>query len=83
MTNHSIERHQEVALLAKDMHEHKVMLNSYHAILNLSRNSFYPDPCHLANYIHSIIDYAQSTDDISNKKSILKMVSSALYQSRF
>ncbi|AGH80593.1 response regulator with TPR repeat [Psychromonas sp. CNPT3] len=83
MTNHSIERHQEVALLAKEMHEYKIMLNSYYAILLLSRRSFYPDPCHLANYIHSIIDYARSKDELHHKKLILKKARSTLYQSRF
>ncbi|WP_028864654.1 response regulator [Psychromonas aquimarina] len=83
MTNHSIERHQEVALLANEMNEHKIMLSSYSAILQLSRNSFYPDPCHLANYIRSIIDYAKEQEDINERKLILKQVNSALYQSRF
>lgn len=83
MTNHSIERHQEVALLAKEMNEHKIMVNSYSSILQLSRNSFYPDPCHLANYIHSIINYAQDQNDMDERKKILKKVQSTLYQSRF
>jgi len=83
MTHHSIERHQEVALLADEMHEHKIMVNSYAAILQLSRNSFYPDPCHLANYIRAIIDYAQNQEDMDERKVILKQVNSALYQSRF
>ncbi len=83
ITHHSIERHQEVALLANEMNEHKIMLSSYSAILQLSRNSFYPDPCHLANYIRSIIDYAMVQEDISERKTILKQVNSALYQSRF
>ena len=83
LTHHSIERHQEVALLANEMHEHKIRLSSYAAILQLSRHSFYPDPCHLANYIRSIIDYAKEEEDISERKIILKKVSSALYQSRF
>lgn len=83
LTNHSIERHQEVALLAKEMDEHKIMLSSYSAILQLSRNSFYPDPCHLANYIHSIINYAKDQDDMDERKDILKKVQSTLYQSRF
>jgi CheY-like chemotaxis protein len=83
MTHHSIERHQDVALLANEMHEHKIMLSSYHSILQLSRNSFYPDPCHLANYIRSIISFANATNDISERKVILKQVNSALYQSRF
>lgn len=83
LTHQSIERHQEVALLASEMDEYKIMRASYAAILQLSRNSFYPDPCHLANYIRSIIEYAQSEDDISARKVILKQVSSALYQSRF
>lgn len=83
MTNHSIERHQEVALLAKEMNDHKVMVSSYSAILQLSRNSFYPDPCHLANYIRSIINYAQDQDDMDERKNTLKQVQSTLYQSRF
>ena len=83
MTHHSIERHQEVALLASEMQEHKIMISSYAAILQLSRNSFYPDPCHLANYIRSIIDYAKEEKDIDERKTILKQVNSALYQSRF
>ncbi|MFT6986736.1 MAG: CheY-like chemotaxis protein [Psychromonas sp.] len=83
MTHHSIDRHQEVALLANEMNEHQIMVNSYAAVLQLSRNSFYPDPCHLANYIRSIIDYAQDQDDMDERKAILKQVNSALYQSRF
>lgn len=83
LTHHSIERHQEVALLANEMQEHQIMQASYSAILQLSRNSFYPDPCHLANYIHSIIDYALTHEDITERKIILKQVNSALYQSRF
>ncbi|WP_257797884.1 response regulator [Psychromonas sp. CD1] len=83
MTNHSIERYQSVALLAKEMHEYKIMINSYHSILVLSRNSFYPDPCHLANYIHSIIEHAQFEKELNNKILILKLVKSKLYQSRF
>jgi CheY-like chemotaxis protein len=83
MTHHSIVRHQEVALLANEMEEHKVMLSSYHSILSLSRNSFYPDPCHLANYIRSIINYANAQEEISERKIILKQVNSTLYQSRF
>lgn len=83
ITHHSIERHQEVALLANEMNEHKLMLSSYAAILQLSRKSFYPDPCHLANYIRSIIDYSQQQKNIDERKAILKQVNSALYQSRF
>jgi len=83
MTHHSIERHQEVALLASEMHEHKVMLSSYAAILQLSRHSFYPDPCHLANYIRCIINYAKEEENITERKTILKKVNSTLYQSRF
>lgn len=83
MTNHSIDRHQEVALLANEMNEHKIMLGSYQSILQLSRNSFYPDPCHLANYIRSIINYANGQKKMSERKSILRQVKSTLYQSRF
>ena len=83
LTHHSIERHQEVALLAKEMAEHQIMQTSYSAILQLSRNSFYPDPCHLANYIHSIIAHAVIQEDLTERKIILKQVNSALYQSRF
>lgn len=83
MTHHSIIRHQEVALLANEMNEHKIMLSSYHSILQLSRNSFYPDPCHLANYIRSILNSANVIEDMDERKIILKKVSSALYQSRF
>jgi len=82
-TNHSIERHQEVVLLANEMKEHKIMLNSYSAILLLNRNSFYPDPCHLANYIRSIIEFAKEEKDITIRRKILKKVNSTLYQSRF
>ncbi|WP_160060951.1 response regulator [Psychromonas sp. L1A2] len=82
-THHSIERHQEVALLANEMEEYIVMLNSYYSILHLSRSSFYPDPCHLANYLRSIINLAKQEKDIGERKHILKKVSSALYQSRF
>ena len=83
LTHHSIERHQEVAQLANEMHEHKIRLSSYSAILQLSRHSFYPNPCHLANYIRSIIDYAKQEEDINKRRTILKQVNSALYQSRF
>lgn len=83
MTHHSIVRHQEVAQLAKEMNEHKIMLSSYHSILQLSRHSFYPDPCHLANYIRSILTYANATQEMDERKVILKQVSSTLYQSRF
>lgn len=83
LTHHSVERHQEVALLANEMQEHQIMISSYSAILQLSRNSFYPDPCHLANYIRSIIDFAKEEEDINERKIILKKVSSTLYQSRF
>jgi len=82
-TNHSIERHQEVVLLANEMQEYKTMLNSYAAILLLNRHSFYPDPCHLANYIRTIIDFAKQEKDITERKRILKKVNSVLYQSRF
>ena len=82
-THHSIERHQEVALLANEMEEYAVMLNSYYSILHLSRNSFYPDPCHLANYLRSIINLAKQETDMGERRLILKKVSSALYQSRF
>ena len=82
-THHSIERHQEVALLATEMHEYDIMQNSYAAILQLSRNSFYPDPCHLANYLRSIIELAKQEDNLSERKRILKKVNSTLYQSRF
>ena len=83
MTHHSIEKHQEVAQLAHEMNEHQVMLSSYHSILLLSRNSFYPDPCHLANYIRSIINYAGAQEETSTKNNILKKVNSTLYKSRF
>jgi len=82
-THHSIERHQEVALLASEMEEYVIMLSSYSAILHLSRNSFYPDPCHLANYLRSILTYAKQEKDMTERKIILKKVSSTLYQSRF
>lgn len=83
MTHHSIERHQEVALLAYEVNEHKIMISSYHSILQLSRNSFYPDPCHLANYIRTILNYANATAEMEERRVILKQVNSALYQSRF
>jgi CheY-like chemotaxis protein len=82
-THHSIERHQEVALLANEMEEYVLMVSSYSSILHLSRNSFYPDPCHLANYLRSIVTYAKQEKDIAERKLILKKVSSTLYQSRF
>jgi CheY-like chemotaxis protein len=82
-TNHSIERHQEVVLLANEMKEYQIMLNSYAAILQLNRHSFYPDPCHLANYIRSIIEFAKEEKDLNERKRILKKVNSVLYQSRF
>lgn len=82
-THHSMERHQEVALLANEMEEHQIMLTSYAAILQLSRNSFYPDPCHLANYVRSIVEFAKQEVDMGERKRILKKVNSALYQSRF
>jgi len=82
-THNSIERHQEVALLANEMEEYIVMLSSYASILHLSRNSFYPDPCHLANYLRSIVTFAKQEGDMSKRKEILKKVSSTLYQSRF
>ena len=83
MTHHSIDRHQEVALLATEMSEYKIMLDSYHSILQLSRNSFDPDPCHLANYIRSILNYANAQEDMNDRQKILKQVNSTLYQSRF
>ena len=83
VTHKSIEKHQEVAMLAHEVDEHKVMLSSYQAILQISRNSFYPDPCHLANYIRSIFNYADTQEEMSERKKILKKVNSALYQSRF
>lgn len=83
MTHHSLEKYQEVAVLAHEMKEHKVIINSYHSILQISRNSFYPDPCHLANYIRSIIDFANTQEKLFEKKIILKKVNSTLYQSRF
>jgi len=83
MTHHSLEKYQEVALLAHEMKEHKVIINSYHSILQISRNSFYPDPCHLANYIRSIIEFANTHEALFEKKIILKRVNSTLYQSRF
>ncbi|MEG3755286.1 response regulator [Psychromonas arctica] len=82
-THHSIERHQEVALLANEMEEYLVMVNSYSSILFLSRNSFYPDPCHLANYLRSILNLAKQEHDLNERRQILKRVSSTLYQSRF
>ncbi|MEJ6079517.1 response regulator [Vibrio sp. 1-Bac 57] len=82
-THHSIERHQEVALLATEMEEYILMLSSYASILHLSRNSFYPDPCHLANYLRSIVAFAKKEDDMKKRKDILKKVASTLYQSRF
>lgn len=82
-THHSIERHQEVALLASEMEEFVVMLSSYSAILHLSRNSFYPDPCHLANYLRSILTFAKQEKDMMVRKTILKKITSTLYQSRF
>tara|TARA_R110001583_G_scaffold2751_6_gene19395 strand:+ start:3355 stop:4995 length:1641 start_codon:yes stop_codon:yes gene_type:complete len=82
-THNSIERHQEVALLANEMEEYIVMLSSYASILHLSRNSFYPDPCHLANYLRSIVTFAKQEGDMTKRKEILKKVSSTLYQSRF
>ncbi|WP_418135143.1 response regulator [Psychromonas sp. GE-S-Ul-11] len=82
-THHSIERHQEVALLANEMEEYLVMVNSYSSILFLSRNSFYPDPCHLANYLRSILNLAKQETDLNERRHILKRVSSTLYQSRF
>jgi len=83
ISHHSIQRHQELALLATEMNEHQIMISSYAAILNLSRRSFYPDPCHLANYVRSIIDYAKEETDLTERKVILKKVNSTLYQSRF
>jgi len=83
VTHHSIERHQEVVLLANEMKEHEIMLNSYSAILSLNRNSFYPDPCHLANYIRSIVEFAKQEEDMGERRVILKKVNSVLYQSRF
>jgi len=83
MTHHSIEKHQEVALLANEVNEHKVMVNSYQSILQLSRSSFYPDPCHLANYIRSIFNHADAQEESSDKKIILKQIKSTLYQSHF
>lgn len=83
ITHHSIEKHQEVALLAHEINEHKVIINSYQSILQLSRNSFYPDPCHLANYIRSIFNYAEVQEEEYERKIILKQVSSTLYHSRF
>ena len=82
-THNSIERHQEVALLASEMEEYIVMLSSYASILHLSRNSFYPDPCHLANYLRSIVSFAKQEDDMSKRKEILKKVASTIYESRF
>ena len=81
MTHNSIARYQDVILLAKKMNEYKIIINSFHDILQLSRNSFEAHPCHLANYIHSIIDYAKATTDLDEKKLILKKVNSTLYQS--
>ena len=83
ISHRSIQRHQELALLATEMNEHEIMISSYAAILNLSRRSFYPDPCHLANYIRSIIDFAKEETDMAERKVILKKVNSTLYQSRF
>ncbi|WP_413699667.1 tetratricopeptide repeat protein [Psychromonas sp. KJ10-10] len=83
ITHHSIDRHQEVALLANEMNEHKVIISSYQSILQLSRNSFYPDPCHLANYIRSLFNYANDQDENTAKKIILKQINATLYQSRF
>jgi len=82
-TNYSIERHQEVVLLANKMKAYKVMLDSYSAILLLNRSSFYPHPCHLANYIRCIIDHAKEEGDIAIRRNLLKKVNTVLYQSRF
>ncbi|GLS89778.1 response regulator [Psychromonas marina] len=83
LTHHSLEKHQQVALLAHEMEEHKVIITSYQSILQISRNSFYPDPCHLANYIRSLINFANTQEEMFEKKTILKKVNSTLYQSRF
>jgi len=82
ITHHSIEKHQEVALLATEINEHKVMVDSYQSILQLSRSSFFPDPCHLANYVRSIFNHAEAQEEALEKKMILKQVSSILYQSQ-
>ncbi|MCE2570200.1 response regulator [Motilimonas eburnea] len=79
---HSVERHRLLARLATDAHEYEMAKDSFGAILQLSRNSFYPAIEHLANYIRSILEAAKHTDDIHRRNRILQDVHSALFKGR-
>ena len=83
LTHSSVNKHEEVALLATEMNDYSIMVSSYNSILQLSRHSFFPDPCHLANYIRCIINHAKLEKNMEDRKEILKKVNSIIYQARF
>ncbi|MCE0557661.1 MULTISPECIES: response regulator [unclassified Motilimonas] len=79
---HSIDRHKLLARLATDAQEFDMAKDSFGAILQLSRNSFYPAVEHLANYVRSILDAAKHTEDPHRRNRILQDVHSALFKGR-
>ena len=79
---HSVDRHKLLARLATDAQEFDMAKDSFGAILQLSRNSFYPAVEHLANYVRSILEAAKHTDDPHRRNRILQDVHSALFKGR-
>ncbi|WP_158587192.1 response regulator [Motilimonas pumila] len=79
---HNVDRHKLLARIATEVEEFDVAKDSYGAILQLSRNSFYPAPAHLANYVRSIITAAKHAEDPVRRNRILQDVHSALFKGR-
>ncbi len=82
LASQSVEKHKLLATLALEMGEHKVAMDSFNAILQLSRNSFYPSPCNLTNYIRSVLLAAKHAEDPQKRNRILQDVNTALFRGR-
>ncbi|BEU04092.1 response regulator [Agarivorans sp. OAG1] len=78
----SIERQQLLAELAMEAGDLTLAKETFSTILQLARRSIHRGPHHLCNYVRSLIDEAQSEDDLYRKNRLLQEVNSVLFHAR-
>ncbi len=78
----SLERQQLLAELAMESGDLTLAKETFSTILQLARRSIHRGPHHLCNYVRSLIDEAQSEDDLYRKNRLLQEVNSVLFHAR-
>ncbi|MER2491461.1 response regulator [Catenovulum sediminis] len=82
LSPYSIERQYRLCEVAQKCDMHEIVKDACKSILDMSRKSINQDDIHLLNYIRSVINAAEHTEDKSEQNKLMQEASLALQRGR-